>query len=52
MIVEAYVMSHRSVQLLLLQDEHVIQTLSFQAAYETFANGISPWRLDKAFSIL
>ena len=27
----------------------MIQTLALQAAYETFANGICPWRLDRRF---
>ena len=52
MIVEVHVFLHRSVQLLLLQDKHVIQTFPFQTAHKTFANGICPWRLDRRFQFL
>ena len=49
MIMEVHIFPHHSVQLLLVQDKHVIQTLSLQAAYETFANGSCPWRPDRRF---
>ena len=49
MIVEVHIFPHHLVQLLLVEDKHVIQALALQAAYETFANGICPWRLDRRF---
>lgn len=40
MIVERDVFPRRPLQLLLVQDKHVIQALSFQAAHEPLTNGI------------
>ena len=48
-IVEVHIFPRHSVQLLLLQNKHVVQTLSLQAANEPFANSICPRRLDRRF---
>ena len=46
MIVEVHVFLCRPVQLLPIQNEHVIQALSLQASYEALTNSIRPRRLD------